>query len=103
MPPQVAHVQLCKAKGESGDKLRLRSWIEIQLVGEDDVPIPGEKYALELPGGKLLEGTLDKEGKARVESISPGQCRVGFPDRDKSAWMSIQAQSEEQPASEQAA
>lgn len=93
MAPLVAHVQLCKAKGEGGDKLRTRSWVEIQLVGEDDSPIPGEKYVLRLPGDKLVEGTLDAQGKARVEGIPPGQCQVAFPDLDKTAWAPIQAQS----------
>jgi hypothetical protein len=93
MAPLVAHVQLCKAKGEAGDKLRTRCWVEIQLVGEDDLPIPNEKYALKLPGGKLLEGNLDDQGKFRVEGIPPGQCQVSFPDFDKTAWTPIEAQS----------
>ena len=92
MPPQVAHVQLCKAKGEGGDKLRLRSWVEVQLVGEDDSPIPGHPYEIELPGGRLVKGNLDAEGKVRLESIPPGQCRVSFPDLDKSAWTPIESQ-----------
>ena len=95
MASLVAHVQLCKAKGEGGDKLRLPSWVEIELVGEDDSPIPGEKYDLELPGGKRMEGTLDEEGKARVEGIPPGLCRVSFPALDKEAWTLVQAQSGE--------
>jgi hypothetical protein len=99
MASLVAHVQLCKAKGEGGDKLRLPSWVEIELLGEDDSPIPGEKYALKLPGGKLVEGTLDKEGKVRIDGIPPGQCQVSFPDLDKGAWSPIQAQSEQPAAS----
>ena len=100
MAPLVAHVQLCKAKGEGGDKLRTRSWVEIQLVGEDDSPIPNEKYALKLPGGKLLEGTLDGQGKVRIEGLPPGQCQVAFPGLDKTAWTPIETQSG-QVASEQ--
>lgn len=96
MPPLVAHVQLCQAKGQGGDKLRTRSWVEIQLVGEDDSPIPNEKYALKLPGGKLLEGTLDENGTARVDGLPPGQCRVAFPDLDSTAWTPVETQSQEQ-------
>lgn len=99
MPSLVAHVQLCKAKGEGGDKLRTRSWVEVQLVGEDDSPIPNEPYEIELPGGKLVKGNLDAEGKVRIEGIPPGLCRVSFPDLDKSAWTPIESQSG-QPASE---
>jgi hypothetical protein len=99
MASLVAHVQLCKAKGEGGDKLRLPSWVEIELLGEDDSPIPGEKYALKLPGGKLMEGTLDQEGKVRVEAIPPGLCQVSFPALDKGAWSPVQAQNG-QPSAE---
>lgn len=86
MAPQVAHVQLCKAKREGGDKLRTRSWVEVHLVGEDDSPIPDEPYEIELPGGKLVQGNLDAQGKVRIEGIPPGLCRVSFPNLDKSAW-----------------
>ncbi len=93
MASLVAHVQLCKAKGEAGDKLRTRSWVEIQLIGEDDSPIPEEKYAVELPGGKLVEGTLDDQGKVRLDGLPPGRCRVSFPALDRGAWKVVEAQS----------
>jgi len=89
----VAHVQLCKAAGEAGDKLRLRSWIEIQLIGEDDQPIPGEQYAIEVPGGKVVSGTLNAEGLARLDGIPGGICKVSFPNLDKDAWTPLETQS----------
>lgn len=88
----VAHVQLCKAAGEAGDKLRLRSWIEIQLIGEDDQPIPGETYAIELAGGKIVTGTLDAQGTARLDGIPGGLCKVSFPNIDKDAWTVVETQ-----------
>lgn len=88
----VAHVQLCKAAGEAGDKLRLRSWIEIELLGEDDLPIPGETYAIELPGQKIVTGTLDAKGTARLDSIPAGICKVSFPNLDKDAWTTLETQ-----------
>jgi hypothetical protein len=97
----VAHVQLCQAKGQGGDKLRTRSWIEVQLVGEDDAPIPDAKYELMLPGGKVVAGTLDDQGTVVLEGIPPGVCRVSFPDLDKEAWTPVETQSE--PVAEQAA
>lgn len=90
----VAHVQLCKAPGQAGDKLRLRSWIEVQLVGEDDQPIPDEAYAIALPGGKVVSGTLDEEGSARVEAIPGGTCKVSFPNLDKDAWTPVETQTQ---------
>lgn len=86
MASLVAYVQLCKAKGEAGDKLRLRSWIEVQLIGEDDSPIPGEDYEIELPGGKVMKGKLDDQGTVRFDGLPSGLCRVTFPNLDKEAW-----------------
>jgi hypothetical protein len=90
----VAQVQLCKAAGEGGDKLRLRSWIEIQLIGEDDKPIPGLQYSVLLPGGKVISGTLDAEGMARVTNIPSGVCKVSFPELDKDAWTAVESQTQ---------
>ena len=86
----VAHVQLVHEKGQAGDKLRLRTWIEVQLVGEDDKPIPYEKYAIILPGGAVRTGTLDEDGRARVEGIPSGTCTVSFPDLDQEAWTEVE-------------
>jgi hypothetical protein len=62
------------------------TWIEIRLVGEDDGPIPGQRYRIELPDGSVRGGQLDGEGRARVEEIPPGSCQVTFPDLDAEAW-----------------
>ena len=63
------------------------SWIEIDLVDEDDQPVPGEKYKITLPDGETVaQGTLDHKGFARVEGIEPGTCEVTFPNLDKEAW-----------------
>jgi len=83
---RTAHIQLCHAQGQGGDKLRLRSWIEVQLVGEDDAPIPRESYEITLPGGTVLTGTLDDNGCARVDGVPPGLCVVSFPKLDQEAW-----------------
>lgn len=67
-----------------------KSWIEIEMVGEDDKPIPGEKYKIALPDDTVAQGTLDEKGFARIEGIAePGTCKVTFPDIDKEAWGKI--------------
>jgi len=71
------------------EKEQKTSWIEIELVGEDDEPIPGEKYKITLPDDSMAEGTLDEKGFARVEGFEKGTCKVCFPDLDKEAWEKI--------------
>ena len=63
------------------------TWIEIRLIGEDDKPIPGERYRLELTDGSTREGRLDDKGQARVDGIDPGNCTVTFPALDEEAWV----------------
>lgn len=63
------------------------SWIEIELVGEDDRPIPREQYRILRPDGSVLaEGALDERGIARVEEIDGGEYEVTFPSLDMDAW-----------------
>ncbi|MCP4647082.1 MAG: hypothetical protein GY852_05000 [bacterium] len=64
-----------------------KSWIEIELLGEDDKPITGEKYVVTLPDGKTVaSGTTGSKGTAKVPGIDPGKCKVTFPNLDKEAW-----------------
>ncbi|MDQ7013573.1 MAG: hypothetical protein Q9O74_06705 [Planctomycetota bacterium] len=62
------------------------SWIEIELHDEDGQPVPGEEYKIELPDGTEASGTLDGEGKARVEGFKPGECKVTFPKLEADVW-----------------
>lgn len=62
-------------------------WIEIELVGEDDRPIPGEEYRIHLPNGDVVRGYLNEKGQARVANIdTPGECAITFPSLDQDAW-----------------
>lgn len=68
-----------------------RHWIEIELIGEDDKPVPDKKYKLKLPDGTLKEGNLDEKGWAREETDPSGTCEVSFPELDKDAWEFIKS------------
>jgi hypothetical protein len=83
----TANVQLCRAAGTAGDKLRLRTWIAIELIGEDDQPIPGMAYRVALPGGTVKEGKLDDKGSIEFMEVPPGTCKVTFPELDQEAWV----------------
>jgi len=62
------------------------SWVEIELVDDEGLPVAFEAYLVELPDGSPIEGTLDGRGQARIEGIDPGTCKVSFPDRDAKDW-----------------
>src|SRR5262245_6525821 len=67
-----------------------KSWIEIEMVDEQDKPVSGEKYRITLPDGTTIdEGTLDEKGCARIENIDPGSCKITFPNLDQDAWEPI--------------
>jgi len=69
-------------EGEEESKV----WIEIELVDEDDNPVPGEKYKCTMPDGTVDTGTLDNKGFKRIEGMDPGTCKITFPNLDKEAW-----------------
>lgn len=60
-------------------------WIEVQLMSEDDPPVPiaGAKYEIELPNGQLRTGVLNDSGMVRLDGIPPGECKVRFPEYDE--------------------
>jgi len=61
-------------------------WIAIELVDERDKHVPFEDYRVILPDGTIVEGTLDKNGRARITGIDPGACKASFPNRDAKDW-----------------
>jgi hypothetical protein len=84
--PTGEEVQTLAEPEETVVEVRPLDWIAIEMVGEDDAPIAGERYRVELPDGKTREGTLDSKGRARIEGIPSGQCKISFPKLDKDAW-----------------
>ncbi len=65
------------------------SWIEIELIDENDEPVPGEKYRVTLPDESVAEGTLNEKGFARIDGIDPGTCQITFPRLDKETWEKV--------------
>jgi hypothetical protein len=63
-----------------------KHWVEIALMDEDGHPVPDQNYAITLPGGKVVEGTLNAKGRARVNGIDPGTCKITFPDFHQDSW-----------------
>jgi hypothetical protein len=65
-------------------------WVEIELIDEEDKPVPGVKYKITLPGGAIQEGTLDQNGWTRVQAYAEGSCKVSFPELDETSWELIE-------------
>lgn len=63
-----------------------KSWIEIELIDEEDQPVPGMPFEITLSDGSVYSGSLDHKGFYRAEGIPPGECKVSFPTLDKEAW-----------------
>jgi hypothetical protein len=62
------------------------SWVEIELIDDEGLPVAFEAYRVQLPDDSIIDGTLDGRGQARIEGIDPGTCKVTFPDRDAKDW-----------------
>jgi len=67
---------------KDSELLEFKDWIEISLVDKDENPMPDEKYILYLADGSQKKGTLDNQGKAKIEDILPGPVKIEYPDVD---------------------
>jgi hypothetical protein len=63
-----------------------KTWIEFQLLDNDDKPIPNERYKVKLTDGSTKDGHLDSSGTVRFAGIDPGSCDISFPDLDAKDW-----------------
>jgi type VI secretion system secreted protein VgrG len=84
VPPTPSQQAAAVAAGD--DEAKKKTYIEIKLVDVEGNPVPGEKYKITLGDQTVAEGTLGADGKARVDGIDPGQCKVTFPNLDKTVW-----------------
>jgi hypothetical protein len=66
--------------GRSAPVRAIKTWIEIELIDENENPVPGALYKIELPDGRLVKGRLDSFGLTRYSNIDPGNCLVSFPE-----------------------
>jgi hypothetical protein len=76
----IIHIEKSKARS---DLLEYKDWIEIELLDEEDNPIPNEEYILHLSDGCMRNGTLDINGKHKEEKVPPGRFTVAFPNINK--------------------
>jgi type VI secretion system secreted protein VgrG len=90
MDPQEAAAHNAPWHQEPEEEKEEKSWIEIQLVDENDQPVAGERYRITLSDGTTVDqGRTDSNGMAKITGIDPGTCKITFPDLDKEAWEKI--------------
>jgi hypothetical protein len=65
------------------DPSKADTYIGIELVDTAKKPVPFARFVVTPPGMTPIEGTLDANGKARIEGINPGTCQVVFPNIDR--------------------
>ena len=82
----AAQTKPAKPPQTKEEKKEKSSWIEVEMVDEDNKPVTGEAYRITLSDGSVAEGTLDDKGCARLEAIGSGNCKITFPNRDQEAW-----------------
>jgi hypothetical protein len=67
---------------------RVRTWVSVSLVDDASPPqpVPFEPFRLTLPNGSIYDGELDEQGRARVDGIDPGTCKITFPRLHGPDW-----------------
>ena len=63
-----------------------KTWVEVRLVDQNDVPVPDARCQVQLPDGSIMEGSLDSMGAVRFDSIVAGTCKVTFPEIHSTEW-----------------
>lgn len=80
------------------DTKKRTHWIEIELLDEDTgEPVKGATYQIKLTDGKIYDGTLDDNGRARYDGIEAGTCYVWFPAIDGMVWNKTVTASPDEP------
>ncbi|MBN1127510.1 MAG: PAAR domain-containing protein [Chitinispirillaceae bacterium] len=62
--------------GEQSGILYLCDKMEISLVDDDGNAIANAGYSIALSSGEIKKGTLDSQGKARIDTFAPGKANV---------------------------
>jgi hypothetical protein len=63
-----------------------KHWVEIVMVDQEGIPVPGQTYEIRVPDGTVVLGSTDAKGRGRVDGIDAGDCKITFPQLDKDVW-----------------
>ena len=62
------------------------TWIEVLVVDDDDVPVAGVEYEIELSDGRKRRGRTSEHGILRYEGMPPGACKLSLLSVEASGW-----------------
>jgi hypothetical protein len=66
--------------------MQTKAALTIHVVDLKQKPQEGLAFKIEAPDGSAASGKLDKEGRGRAQSSTPGNFTVTFPDLDGDDW-----------------
>ena len=69
-----------------GDDHPEDTWIEVLVVDEEDVPIAGIDYEIELSDGRVRRGRTSEHGILRYDDMPPGSCKVKLLGVEAKGW-----------------
>ncbi len=81
---------------ESG-LLEFKDWVEIELIDDNDEPIPDVEYEITLPDGTKQSGKLDSEGRVKIEDVPPGKFVIKYKDLYPEVEANDAVEEEEEP------
>lgn len=83
--------------GADGQPL-LTPWLAIELVDEAGQPLVGASYVINQDDTVVHKGSLDQQGRARIDFLETGPYSLAFPDFDGGDWeLTIAPAIEERP------
>jgi hypothetical protein len=64
------------SQGSEKDANEGKDWLELAIADPDGKPVSGVRYRLTTPKGKILEGVTPPSGKAKINGLAKGKCKV---------------------------
>jgi hypothetical protein len=72
---------------DEGEEVEPTHTLELELLDPAGAPVANAPYSVELPGGEVVTGQLNAQGKALLQGIhGTGDCKITFTSYDQDAW-----------------
>jgi hypothetical protein len=62
------------------------TWIEVLVVDDEDEPLAGIEYEIELSDGRVRSGRTSELGILRYDGMPPGSCKVKLLSVEAKGW-----------------